>query len=619
MSRAPSRSAQQSFAVLRRVFQRFWPHIRQQRPLIGGGVLALIAETCLRLLEPWPLKFIFDQVLLSDGSSLSPVAIADHWQLIALAALAVVATTGLRALAAYLSTTSFALLSNRVLMQVREELYRHLQRLSLRFHHQARGGDLTVRVGSDINVLTDVTITAVIPLIADVLIMIGMLIVMLWIDWRLSLVTILVGAVIVWVTQRATPRIHAAARQQRQGEGAAAATAAESLGAIRVVQALALEEHFTRIFARHTSLSSCEGVSATRLSAGLERSVDLLIACATALVLAWGATLVVAGSLTPGELLVFLTYLKRAFSPVQDVAKYTGRLAKAAAAGERVLELLDHQPEVADRPNAVRAHPFQGHVAFEGVSFGYEATKPILRQVSFSVAPGQFVALVGPSGNGKSTIANLLMRLYDPSGGRILIDWLDVRRYRLNSLRSQISAVMQDTLLFAASVRENIAYGANNVTDQQIEAAARLANAHEFIQALPQGYETILGERGSTLSHGQRQRIAIARAAVRSAPILLLDEPTTGLDRTNERLVFQALERLAAGRTTFLITHDLHQAAKADLILFIEDGQIAESGCHADLLQRQGRYAALFRNHTAALDPQSERILHGEPTYAFGR
>ena len=374
-----------------------------------------------------------------------------------------------------------------------------------------------------------------------------------------------------------------------------AATASETINAIKTVQALSLESAFEEQFTRQNEKNWKQDVKAKRLAASLERSVDLLTAIGGALVLFYGTRLVMQKELSAGALLVFLAYLKNAFRPIQEFAKYTARLGKAAAAGERVLDLLQHVPEIRDLPGAVRAPTFRGAVQFDKISFAYEDGQSLLKDIEIDIQPGQRVALVGASGSGKSTLVSLLLRLYDPQTGKVLIDGRDIREFTLESLRSQISAVLQDNLLFAASVRENIAHGAPEATLDRIVDAAKLANAHEFVMGLPQGYDTVLGERGVTLSQGQRQRLAIARAAIRKAPLLILDEPMTGLDKDNERAVTESLDRLDYGCTTFLITHDLYHAAQAHLILYLEAGRILERGTHSQLLRANGRYAALFR------------------------
>jgi len=390
-------------------------------------------------------------------------------------------------------------------------------------------------------------------------------------------------------------KINEVARLQRKREGAMAATASETINAIKTVQALSLESAFEQQFTKQNDKNWKQDVKAKRLAASLERSVDLLTAIGGALVLFYGTSLVLKKELSAGALLVFLAYLKNAFRPIQEFAKYTARLGKAAAAGERVLDLLQHVPEIRDLPGAVRAPAFRGAVRFEKVSFAYESGHSLLQDVDMEIQPGQRVALVGPSGSGKSTLVSLLLRLYDPVEGKVLFDGRDIREFTLESLRSQISGVLQDNLLFAASVRENIAHGAPAATQDQIVAAAKLANAHEFVLALPNGYETVLGERGVTLSQGQRQRLALARAAIRKAPLLILDEPMTGLDKNNERAVAESLDRLDYGCTTFLITHDMQHASRAHLILYLENGRIVERGTHTQLLHLNGRYALIFR------------------------
>ena len=579
--------------------RRFWPHIRQERGLAGASLAAMIADVGLRLLEPWPLKFVMDQ-LLSGGSPSAAITVAgrgvgDPGMMLALAALGLVGITSLRALAGYLSTVGLALLGNRVLSEVRAQLYDHLQRLSISFHARARGGDLTLRVISDVGLLKEVLVTALLPMVSNVLVLIGMVGVMLWLDPRLTLVALACFPLFWLRTTRMSRRIQDVSREQRRRDGAMAATAAESMGAIRIVQALSLEGVFAKAFAIQNKKSLRDGAKTKRLEAGLERSVDVLVAISTALVLWFGGQAALHGGLTPGELLVFLAYLKSGFRPVRDFAKYTGRVAKASAAGERILELLDKQPEIHDMPGARNAPALRGEIRFEGVSFAYPDRTAVLREVDLHIAAGQTIALVGRSGIGKSTLAGLLLRLYDPERGRILVDGVDLKAFTLVSLRSQISSVLQEPFLFAATIRDNIAYGAPGASDREIEAAARLANAHDFISALPEGYSTMLGERGATLSSGQRQRIAIARAAVRNAPILILDEPTTGLDEISERAVTDALQTLAIGRTTLLITHDLRLAARADLILYLDGGRIVETGSHAALMSVPGLYQKLYR------------------------
>jgi len=383
-------------------------------------------------------------------------------------------------------------------------------------------------------------------------------------------------------------------RSQRQREGAMAATAAESIGAIKVVQALSLQNMLENSFSRHNRQSLKESAKAQRLAAGLERMVELLVGIATALVLWRGVQLVLKQAITPGDLLVFVNYLRIAFKPMRQLAKYTGQIAKATASGERILDVLDTVPDIRDVRGATEAPPLRGSVRFENVSFAYEPTNRILHNITFEVQPGQRIALVGPSGGGKSTLVSLLLRLYDPIEGKILVDGGDLRQYKLQSIRRQISVVLQDTILFAASVRDNIAYGCLGASDEAIEKAARLANAHDFIMALPEGYETVLGERGATLSGGQRQRISIARAAIRQAAIVILDEPTTGLDNENERAVNEALDRLTHKRTTFVVSHNLRAIEQADLIFYIENGRILEQGTHKQLLRFNGRYAAMY-------------------------
>jgi ATP-binding cassette subfamily B protein len=583
------------------VLRYFWPYIHKQYGLLLISAIALVADVGLRVLEPWPLKFVFDYVLIR-GDRPTNIPLIDRLEpvtLLTVSAVTVLVITGLRALAAYWSTVGLATVGSRVMTKVRNHLYCHLQDLSLSYHTKARSGDLIIRVSSDASRLQEIMITAALPLVVSILTLFGMIGVMLWINSSLTLLALLTLPLFALVTNRLSQRIRESSLKQRKQEGAVAATAAESIAAIKLVKALSLQDAFARVFSQQNHHSLKESVRTQRLAAHLERTVDVVIALGTAIVLWYGSWLALRNALTPGDVLVFLTYLKNAFKPVQNFAKYTGRLAKAAASGERILDVLSQQPDVRDLPDAIPAPIFRGEVCFDHVHFAYEPEQVLLEDINLTIQPGQQVAIVGTSGGGKSTLVSLLLRLYDPTMGKVMIDGRDIREYTLESLRPQISVVLQDSLLFAATIRENIAYGIAGVSDAEIEAAACLANADDFIQALPQGYNTLVGERGATLSGGQRQRIAIARAAIRQAPILILDEPTTGLDQGNETAIVDALQRLSQNRTTLLITHDLYLATRADIILYIENGQVLEQGTHQELMQQNGRYAALYQMQTA--------------------
>ena len=600
---------------LGRILRRFRPYLRGHALMLGGGVVALLLSVGARLLEPWPLKFVIDRVVVTEAaggaSGIAWIDALDPMTLLTVAALATVVVISMRGVGAYFSTIAFALVGNQVLTRIREDLYRHLQRLSLSFHDRARTGDLTIRIIGDIGMLKETTVTAVLPLLANMLVLGGMVAVMLWLNWQLALLALLPMPLLWLRSVQVGKRIQDVSRRQRQREGAMASTASESMAGIREVQALSLEPVFQKTFAAQSNKSLKEGVKSKRLAAGLERTVDILIGISSALVLWFGARLVIDGELTPGDLIVFLTYLKNTFRPIRAFAKYTGRLAKATAAGERVIELLDQQADVTDRADACPAPAFRGDVHFDAVGFGYQAASPVLEDVRLTIRAGEHVAICGPSGMGKSTLLSLLLRLRDPDSGSVRIDGTDIREFTLASLRAQVSIVLPDTLLFATSVRENIRCARPEADDMAVEEAARLANAHDFIRTLPDGYETVLGERGATLSSGQRQRIAIARAALRQSPILVLDEPTTALDEINKVDVTAALRRLSRGRTVLLVTHDLDLAARSDRIVYLDHRGVREQGSHEALLALGGAYARAYRaqqSANAAVD--GERGLH---------
>ncbi|OIQ26085.1 MAG: ABC transporter ATP-binding protein [Vibrio sp. MedPE-SWchi] len=575
-----------------------WPYIKQKKWLVIGAFAGLLAQTLLRLLEPWPLKFIIDRLVSPEFNSADDLQFLSSLNLsayFAALAFALVIITMLRALMTYFTTVLMALAGNHVIISLREKLFNHLQGLSTVYHQKQRSGDLVVRIISDMGLMKEVAITAAVPLIGNSFIFISIIGVMLWINWQLALISLTTLPFLWLVTLKKSKKIHNVAKKNRQREGVMAAAASESINAIKSVQALALENRFSSIFSDANNKSLKEGVQGKRLAASLQRSVEILLAFSTALVLWFGSLQVIEQILTPGELLVFIYYLRRVFRPIRDFTKYTARLAKASAAAERILKVLEHPRDIENRPDAKPSPAFQGNIQFEKIQFSYLNDETInLKGIDLSIPMGKRVAIVGLSGSGKSTLIALLMRLYDPQQGRVLIDGIDIRDYTFESVRHQISVVMQDTALFATSISNNITIGLEDVDPSQVIEAAKLADIHEFIESLPNGYDTDVGERGVTLSVGQRQRIAIARAALRKSPILILDEPTTGLDPQTEYSVNQSLIKLAQTSTTLLVTHRKEIAKQCDHIVYLKSGEIIEQGSHEQLMEINASYTQLF-------------------------
>jgi ATP-binding cassette subfamily B protein len=583
--------------ALFRIFATFGSHVRPHVPTLVVAGVCSVGLSLAEMLRPWPIKLIFDDVFdfhlrkghLDLGARLGVGKDA----LLAILIAAFITIAILRGVFRHRRAYLTASVGEKVLVSIRSRLYSHVQRLSRAFHDRHRSGDILTRLTRDTGSLGKLLSGSLFEIADSLLPLLGMIAVMLWMDWQLTLVALVTFPFLMLVVFRFSGPIKEAASRQRQRESEITSSLGETLSAVAVVQAFAREQYEAERFFNRNRAEMKASLRSNRLTVSFNRLIDLILAAGSCLVLWVGAYKVLRGVLTPGDLLVFTAYLSRVYGPLARLANISVEVSRATVCGERVMAILETEPDIKDAPGAVVAPPFRGEIVFDDVAFQYRRGEPVLQEVNFAAKPGQVVAVVGASGAGKSTVANLLLRFYDPVRGRVLIDGRDVRDYTLASLRAQISVVLQETILFAASIRENIAYGRLDATLEEIVGAAKAADAHDFIVALEYGYDTIVGERGATLSGGQRQRIAIARALIRNTPILILDEPMTGLDVESAAVVRGALKRLMAGRTCLLITHDLESVADADQILLLDGGRIVERGTHTELLATAGRYGGL--------------------------
>jgi ATP-binding cassette, subfamily B, bacterial len=564
------------------------------------GLLAVAGEGAANLLEPWPLKIVLDDVLRGREGHAS----AAHWvhalvgtdklAVLRFACGAVLAIAALDAIATYVEKYLTTSVGQWISYDLRGRVYSHIQKLSLAFHDQERTGDLISRVTSDIDSIQSFITQGLLGILINLITLVGMIGVMFYLNWRFTLIALSVAPVLFAVVYSYTRRIKKASRAVRKKEGEITSVVEEVLSSIRVVKAFAREDFEVRRLEEEGREGVELALRARTLKARLTPIVDLIIAVGTCFVLWFGAHLVLTGSLSAGAMVVFILYLGKMYKPMQELSKMTDTYSKAAVGYERIREVLETDKEVKDSRRSIRAPRFKGKIEFDHVSFHYVPDTPILEDVSFTIEPGQLAALIGPTGAGKTSIISLIARFYDPISGTVNIDGSDIRCFRQKSLRQQISFVLQETMLFHASVLENIAYGKPDASRKEIMRAAELANASEFIEKLPEGYDTLLGERGMTLSGGQRQRLAIARAVIRDTPILIMDEPTSGLDSASEKLVFEALDRLIQNKTAIVIAHRLSTVRNANMIFVVQDGRIVESGKHEELMEHSGLYAEYY-------------------------
>ncbi len=577
----------------------FLANLREVRGRLLFAALCTLGATAAELLKPWPLKIILDHVILDKPvpralRALSGLFPAGKVPLLLEAAAGIVVIALLGGLFSYFQIFITSSIGYRMVYALRRELFTHLQTLSLGFHTHARSGDLLTKIAGDTNTLKDVFADSILKFTSYVLTVAGMLAILAAIDWKIGFIALATLPFLGYSLLHLYRKTKLSVKTQKRQEGKVASRMSEVLQAVPLVQAFARERYEAEQFDAVTQETVRESIRVARLEAAATRSSEIITALGTAAAVLFGAFQVLQGRMLPGDLVLVVGYLTSMYKPIRQLAKLSTDFSKAMASAERISEILDIEPEIVDRPDALPAKGLRGEIVFRDVSFDYGDGRDVLRNVSFAVAPGQRLALVGVSGAGKSTIVSLILRLYEAQQGAILIDGRDIRQYRRASLRRHIGLVLQQSILFGATIRENIAYGKPRATSQEIETAARAANADEFIRELEHGYDTVIGERGATLSGGQRQRIAIARALIRDAPILILDEPMTGLDGESEGKVREALDRLTAGKTSVIVTHDLQSVADADQVLVLDGGSVVDRGTHAELVERSGRYRELY-------------------------
>jgi len=578
--------------------------LRPHRKALALGLVAIAGESIADLLTPWPLKIVLDNVLgqkhIKSHGWLDAVIqrTAGHgaMQILEFACIAVLAIAVLDAICTYGDKYITTSVGQWVTHDLRSRLYAQVQRLSLTYHDQNQTGDLISRVTTDIDAVQTFIVSGMLTMLVDIVTVLGMIGIMFYLNWQLTLIALIVVPPLFAIVYTYTRKVKKASRDVRKHESKLLSVVQEVLGSIRVVKAFAREDYEIHRL-EGESLETVEAsLKARALKARLVPIVTIVTGIGTCAVLYFGGKSAVdyKYGLTGGGIYLFITYIRSMYKPMQDISKAMDSYTKADVGYERIQEVLSNKNEMCDVPGARDLPPIKGQISIEHVDFWYTEDQPVLKDVNISVEPGKTIALVGPTGSGKTTIVNLIARFYDPIHGVVKIDGYDIKQVKQESLRRQIGFVLQDTVLFSGTIWENIAYGRPDASHSDIVKAAEAANAMEFIDKLPDKFGAVVGERGLTLSGGQRQRIAIARAIVRNSPILILDEPSSGLDAGSEQLVFEALDRLMVGKTSIVIAHRLSTIRDASCIYVVQDGGVVQSGTHEELLQREGEYKTLY-------------------------
>ena len=590
-----------------------WRLIRQlispYRIHLASILAAMFIETLTTLAAPWPLKVIIDDVAGHGHSSSffsrieAAFAGTEKMHLAALMAISFLVIAIIGAVAGYIDNYITESVGQWVAHDLRMRTYHHLQRLSLSYYDSHTTGSILSTITTDIQTVQSFASSSTLDIVVDLLTIISMLGLMFWLNWDFTLIAVGVTPILLVFVFRFKKAVKRATREVRKQQSEIVSAVQQDLGSMQVIQAFGLQDHQEKELGAVSQAVIDAALKARRVKSLLSPIVSIAVAACTAVVLWRGAWLTVHKAMTVGALTVFLAYLTKFFKPVKDLATSTNAIAQVAVAVDRIEEVLNADAVVVEKDDTIEIEEVAGKIDFSNVSFGYSAERPVLRDVDFTINAGQFIGVVGPTGAGKSTVASLIPRFYDPLSGSVRIDGVDVRDMKLSHLRDQIGYVLQDTVLFRGTIAENIAFGRPGAFDDEIIAAAKLANAHEFIMQMPGGYRAMVGERGATLSGGQRQRIGIARVMIRNSPILLLDEPTAALDTESERLVIDALERLMKGKTVIAIAHRLSTIRDADQIMVISGGTVAEMGNHDELIAKDGIYAAL---HAAQFTPNSK-------------